>query len=231
VLVMAAHPDDEVLGCGATMANHVRAGDDVHVVILGEGTTSRSGVSRSAATEGLRQLGAGARRANEILGVNDVTLMTFPDNRMDAVALLDVVKAVEEHVTRVRPDVVYTHHAGDVNVDHNIVHRAVMAATRPVPGASLEALLFFEVQSSTEWQTGGSAFTFSPNWFEDVSETLSSKLRALEEYESEMRAWPHSRSIRAVEYLARWRGATIGVNAAEAFMLGRRVRIGSGTSD
>ena len=225
VLVIAAHPDDEVLGCGASMARHVHDGDSVHVVILVEGMTSRDKKpDRSVRGDDLSKLGEAAKRANAILGVESLTLGNLPDNRLDTVPLLDITKLVEEHINTVKPDIVYTHHAGDLNIDHRLIHQAVVTACRPIPGNHLvDTLLFFEIASSTEWQTPGSASPFVPNWYMNISETLQIKKRALEEYESEMRPWPHARSIKAVIHLAHWRGANIGVEAAEAFMLGRRI--------
>jgi len=225
VLVIAAHPDDEVLGCGGTMARHAKDGDKVHVVILAEGITSRDQKSnRENRKKELSALSEAARRANEILGVKTVELNDFPDNRMDSLARLEVVRVVEGFIDRFKPDIIYTHHAGDVNVDHRRVHEAVVTACRPMPGnQGVRTLLFFEVASSTEWQPPVSAIPFAPDWFVDVSTTLELKLQALQAYESEMRPWPHSRSVKALEHLARWRGASIGVEAAEAFELGRRL--------
>jgi LmbE family N-acetylglucosaminyl deacetylase len=223
VLVVAAHPDDEVLGCGATMAKHSRQGDEVHVYIMAEGLTSRDpkrNIRKHSAD--LSKLASAARKAHAILGITKTTLGAFPDNRMDSLPLLDVVKAVEAVIAEIRPDTVYTHHAGDLNVDHRVIHQAVVTATRPLPGSGLESLLFFEVPSSTEWQAQTAATAFIPNWFEDASETLDVKLKALKAYAMEMRPWPHARSLEAVEFLARWRGANAGWEAAEAFMLGRR---------
>ena len=140
---------------------------------------------------------------------------------MDSVALLDVVKVVERHVARVAPRVVYTHHPSDLNVDHNVVHRAVLTACRPLPGSSVERILCFEVPSSSEWQALTAAPAFAPNWFNDVSATLPLKLKALLAYASEMHPFPHPRSLEAVEHLARWRGASAGFAAAEAFVLAR----------
>jgi len=224
VLVIAAHPDDEVLGCGATIARHVHLGDEVHVVILAEGATSRQEKrDRCQRLSELSQLAEAAHKAKEILGVKTLNLHDFPDNRMDSVDLLDVVKTVEAHIDSIKPDVVYTHHAGDLNIDHRRTHDAVVTACRPQPQQPVSTILFFEVLSSTEWQTPGSAPPFMPNWFVDVSATLNFKLKALQAYESEMRLWPHIRSIEAVKYLARWRGASIGVEAAEAFVVGRNL--------
>jgi LmbE family N-acetylglucosaminyl deacetylase len=223
VLVIAAHPDDEVLGCGAAMAAHARRGDRVHAYIMAEGLTSRDAKrDRAKNAAGLSGLAKAAHKAHAILGVKSTTLGDFPDNRMDSVALLDVVKAVEARIGAVRPDIVYTHHGGDLNVDHRVVHQAVVTACRPLPGATLESLLFFEVPSSTEWRIQSPADAFAPDWFVDVTDTLPLKLKALKAYASEMRPWPHTRSLEAVEHLARWRGASAGWNAAEAFMLGRR---------
>ncbi len=222
VLVCAAHPDDEILGCGATMARHARAGDAVHAIILGRGVSSRG--DDRAASEALE---AAARRANAIVGVASLRLFDFPDNRMDTIDRLMIAKCVEEEMARVRPSIVYTHHRSDLNVDHGRVADAAAVAARPLPGASVASLLFFEVASSTEWRPAGVAVPFEPNWFVDVSATLEVKLAALREYAAEMRAFPHPRSLVAVEHLARWRGATIGVAAAEAFVTGRHIVAGA----
>lgn len=226
ILVVAAHPDDEVLGCGGTIAKHARSGDDVHILVLAEGATSRAG-SRArglAASAGaLRRLRDAARRAGKLLGAASVELEDLPDNRLDGVELLDVVKRIETAVRAVRPGVVYTHHSGDVNVDHRIVHDAVIAAVRPQPGTGVAGLYFFETPSSTEWRPPNSLPAFQPTHFVDVSQTLERKMAALRVYASEMRPWPHPRSLRAVEHLARWRGATVGREAAEAFETGRTI--------
>lgn len=227
ILVIAAHPDDEILGCGGTMASHSAKGDEVHVLILAEGLTSRDQVrDRNSHIDELGSLGEDANKANKLLGVTSVTLHDFPDNRMDSLARLDVVKVVESFIEKIEPDTVYTHHCGDVNIDHRVIHEAVVTACRPMPGSQgVTTLLFFEVSSSTEWQPPGSNAPFLPDWFIDISGELELKLQALKVYESEMRPWPHARSIKAVEHLARWRGATIGVNAAEAFKLGRKLQL------
>ena len=221
VLVIAAHPDDEVLGCGATIAKHVAAGDQVHVVILAEGVTSRMlRWNRRNFRSELSELKAAAKLASKILGVTSVRLNGFPDNRMDGFPLIEVVKIIEEDIARIKPSIIYSHHAGDVNQDHETVHKAVVVACRSLPESSIKALLFFEIPSSTEWQVVEGK-TFSPNWYNDVSTFMGLKLEALKAYQSEMRKWPHPRSLAAIEHLARWRGATVGVEAAEAFKLGR----------
>jgi N-acetylglucosamine malate deacetylase 1 len=223
-LVIAAHPDDEVLGCGATIARLVAEGWAVHVLIVAEGATSRS-VKRDTSMHQveLSDLAKCAEAANNILGSTSIKLHSLPDNRMDGVELLDVVKLIEAEIDRYKPCLVLTHHAGDVNIDHRVLHDAVVTACRPQPQHSVKNLLFFEVPSSTEWRPAASGMYFAPNYFYDVTAFLEKKLKALHAYTPEMRSFPHPRSIEAVEHLARWRGATIGCVAAEAFMLGRAI--------
>ncbi|HYI49024.1 MAG TPA: PIG-L deacetylase family protein [Allosphingosinicella sp.] len=224
VLVVVAHPDDEVLGCGGAIARHADAGDGVHVAILAEGLTSRGARRvRGAYQSELNELQTAAQAAGAILGAASVECFGLPDNRLDSMDLLDIVKTVEDLIERHQPSIVYTHHIGDVNVDHQLIHRAVYTAARPTPGHCVERLMAFETVSSTEWSPPGSASPFLPNWFVDIGTTLERKLAALAAYETEIRAWPHPRSSRAVEALARWRGASVGASAAEAFMLLRHV--------
>ena len=221
VLVVASHPDDEVLGCGGTIAKHVQAGDEVHVVIMGEGRGYRNikGTAKKAAQIlGGNTIKEAARKAKDILGVSMLTIHSLPDNKMDTVPLLEVTRMVEVHIENMRPDIVYTHHAGDLNIDHRITHQAVMTACRPLPGCSVKTILCFEIPSSTEWGQG-----FEPDWFVDVTKVWEKKQEALLAYESEMRDFPHPRSRRGISYLAQWRGATVGVEVAEAFMLARRI--------
>lgn len=225
VLVYAAHPDDEVLGCGGSIARHVAEGDEVRVVILAEGVTSRAAQrDRETSQLELDQLEVAAKSANSKLGVQNVKLHAFPDNRMDTVALLDVVKVVEQEMEKFKPTIIYTHHRHDLNIDHRRVHDAVLTASRPLPGRVKSMLLFFEVPSSTEWNGVYPGNAFVPNYYSEISRHLPAKILALKEYEAEMRPWPHPRSLEAVDHLARWRGASVGVDAAEAFVLGRIVR-------
>lgn len=224
VLVVAAHPDDEVLGCGGTLAKHADSGDEVHVLIVAEGATSREKKrDRPKVFEELSGLVNSAKLAGRILGVTGVELLNLPDNRLDSLDRLDLIKCVEHHIDLLKPQTVYVHHAGDVNVDHRRLHEAVVTACRPVPGQPVERLLSFEVASSSEWQPPGSAPAFQPNWFVDISDQWQRKREALAAYTSEMRPWPHARSLEALEHLARWRGAQVGVEAAEAFCLLRQL--------
>ncbi len=221
VLVVAAHPDDEALGCGGTIARHAAAGDEVVVAFLADGVTSRDPSAEHALELDRRQ--DSARRAAAILGVRDVLFGDLPDNRMDTVALLTIAQAVEAIIRDVEPTTVYTHHAHDLNVDHRFTHEAVMTAARPQPGSTIATVLTFETPSSTEWRSPSATTAFAPNWFVDISETLTLKLQALDAYAEEMRTWPHPRSTEAITHLARWRGSMVGHEAAEGFVLARRI--------
>ena len=224
VAVIAAHPDDEVLGCGGTIARMAHEGRAVHVLLMADGETSRvSNSSNKVTADNLVARNSAAKSACEILGCASVQTLDLPDNRLDRLELLDVVKEIEVFLHRYQPLTVLTHHSGDVNVDHQIVHRAVVTACRPQPDYFVKELFFFEVPSSTEWQPPGSSSPFIPNWFVDITTTLNQKLDALQAYASELRPYPHPRSLEGVKALASWRGATVGVHAAEAFFLGRKL--------
>ena len=225
-LVVAAHPDDEVLGCGGTIAALAAQGHEVHVHILAEGATSRW-AEREAADDGsVDALKDQAARAAAVLGVEAIVLHGLPDNRLDTVPLLDVVKIIESVIEAIRPEVVYTHHSGDLNIDHAVVHRAVVTATRPLESSPVREVLAFEIPSSTEWsfQQFG---TFRPNVFVDVSDALDLKLQAIACYESEGRAFPHPRSAEALAAIAKRWGSVAGCASAEAFELIRSIRHGA----
>ena len=224
VLVVAAHPDDEILGCGGRLAAHADRGDPVHVLILAEGVTSRSEArdpnSDAPAIAALRQA---AEKALSILGGQSLCFGGFPDNRMDGVDLIDVTKKVEQSMAAVDPSIVYTHHAGDLNIDHQIAARATVTACRPLPERRACSVLAFETVSSTEWALPTPTNAFVPNVYADISGQLDRKLAALGAYKSEMRDFPHARSIEAVRALATKRGSECGRASAEAFMLLRSV--------
>ena len=172
----------------------------------------------------LSHLAQCAKHSADILGVKSIKLLDYPDNRMDSVDLLDVVKTIEEYIEILKPDVLVTHHACDLNIDHQTTHQASVTACRPHPNQNVKRILTFEVPSSTEWQSASLKNSFVPNWFEDISDTLEMKMKALEAYKSEMQKWPHARSNNAIEHLAKWRGASVGYEAVESFMLIREIR-------
>jgi len=221
-LCVAAHPDDEILGAGAAMAALADAGCEVHVLVLGEGVGARFGGDDRPDDE-VAGLAGELRRAAAIIGATPHQL-DLPDNRFDAVDTLDVIHRVEGVKAEVEPDLVFTHHAGDLNVDHRVTANAVLTAFRPLPGEPHRTLLGFETLSSTEWNVPANGTTFTPNWFWDASPGLERKVAAMDAYRHELREWPHPRSLEGIRVAARRWGMTVGMDAAEAFMLLRHVR-------
>ena len=220
-LVIAAHPDDEVLGCGGTIAKLAQE-EEVAIAILGEGITSRPG--QTDAVSGVRQLEDCGREVAGLLGAGAITFHGLPDNRFDSLPLLDIVHIIEGLVRECKPRVIYTHHGGDLNVDHQLTSRAVLTATRPMAGSVVEELYAFEVPSSTEWAFHHLGPGFRPNTFVDIAATLETKVLAMEMYTSEVRPFPHPRSSEALRAYARRWGSAVGWEAAEAFTLIRAIR-------
>jgi N-acetylglucosamine malate deacetylase 1 len=218
VLAVVAHPDDEVLGAGGTLARHAANGDTVHVLFLTDGVGARGGDKTAA-----ERRAQAARRAASLLGAREPAFLGLPDNRLDRVDLLDIVQPIETVVRKIAPHVIYTHYAGDLNIDHVLCQRAVLTACRPLPGSNLRRIYAMEVPSSTEWAPPHPNNAFMPTRFIDISDTYEAKRRALEAYGEEMRAFPHPRSFEAVNALAVWRGASVGVPAAEAFVVVREI--------
>ncbi len=225
-LVIAAHPDDEVLGCGGTLASLAALGkhNEIRVGILGEGISSRYARREQTPRRALSRLQAQARAANAAWSARAVEFGGLPDNRFDSVPLLEIVKRVERWIEAWQPEVIYTHHPGDLNIDHSLTFRAVLTATRPMAGTPVKELYAFEVPSSTEWAFARVEPAFRPNVFVDVSKTIDVKVRALQCYEEEVRAFPHPRSPEALRVMARRWGSTVGLQYAEAFELIRSVR-------
>jgi len=210
VLVIAAHPDDELLGCGGTVALHSRAGDAVTSVIACEGESLRypGGVGQDDHM----------RLAAQTLGVRDVIQLGFPDQRLDTRTLTDLITPLEEAVRAVQPELVYCQFGGDVNRDHQILFQAILVATRPTV-TGLGAVYAFDTASSTEW---GYPRTFTPDTWVDISSTLDTKLEAMSCYRSEVREYPHPRSLGALRNRARAWGNQHCIDAAEVFMTVRR---------
>ena len=222
VLVVAAHSDDEVLGCGGTIAKHVCQGDDVCVVFMTNGVTSRKESPKDIKLRKYASISA-----LKALGVSRHSQFDFPDNRMDTVALLDIVKAIENVVVDFEPTIVYTHSLHDLNIDHQITNKAVMTVCRPQTSSTVEKILAFEVLSSSEWNSP-SALSFKPQYIVDISEHWNAKINALKCYNDEIRNFPHSRSYKTVEALATLRGGTNGFDKAEAFFV-ERILVGTDT--
>jgi len=224
ILVVAAHPDDEVLGCGGTIARLAGEGHDVSVAILGEGITSRYDQRNQADKNTVEALKTCSQQVADLLGAKKLFMFDLPDNRFDTVPLLDVIKIIERLIEKVKPKIVYTHHSGDLNIDHSIVHRATLTAARPLSGCPVKKIYAYEVPSSTEWGFNQFSQVFRPNIFIDIRSTLGIKIRAMEAYETEIRLFPHPRSSEALKVLAKRWGSVAGLEAAEAFELIREIR-------
>lgn len=218
VLVIAAHPDDELLGVAGTIARHVADGDEVTCVVCSEGATTR--YEQSAVNE----LQACGQRAAALLGVREIRFLGMRDQHLDAQPILDVIQAIESVVRELTPSIVYTHHWGDVNRDHKVVNEAVMVACRPVGDAYPRSVLLFETPSSTEWSWPDPTTAFVPQHFVDVTSTVERKLEAMACYTSELRPAPHPRSLEALRSRAAYWGQVVGRAYAEAFVVARQVR-------
>ena len=220
ILFVAAHPDDELLGCGGTINRLVTEFKaEVGVVILGEGLTARDEKrDANARTQELSTHRDCILKAQKKLGYQHLSIHQLPDNRFDSVDRLDVIKVVESEITKFKPDYIFTHHGGDLNIDHRITFEAVMTAARPIPGERVKGIFCFETPSSTEWSFAFDGPGFKPNFFMDLkSNHLKAKIDAMAEYKFELRDYPHPRSLVALEQLAKVHGSRIGHEYAEAF--------------
>lgn len=218
IMVIAAHPDDEILGCGASIYKHLKQGDSVQTVILSRGIKARGNTNEAE----ILKLETQCRKANKILGISDIIFHDFPDNEFDTVSRLTLTQTIEKELHNYQPDLIYTHYGQDLNIDHQRIYEAVLTACRPQPGSITPTIYSFFIPSSTDWSCPDKPFT--PNVFIDISEVLEIKLLALKEYRMEMRAAPHSRSIDSVKTIGQYWGNRVGCAAAEPFILIREIK-------
>jgi len=211
VLVIAAHPDDELLGCGGTVALHAENGDEVTSVIVCEGESLRYGEDGVGQKDHIQAAG-------QVLGVKEVRTLKFPDQKLDTFTLTDIITPLEQVVEDVRPDVVYTQYGGDINRDHELLFKAMLVATRPME-EYIEAIFAFDTASSTEWAYPR---TFVPDTWVDISTTVQKKLDAMACYESEVRDYPHPRSLQALSNRSAAWGNQCCLGHAEVYMTIRR---------
>ncbi len=219
VLIVAAHPDDEIIGAGGVACLHSLKGDHVHVLILSQGVTSRDNYGHQK----IADLRGQTRQASKIIGFTTLEIEDFPDNQFDSLPLLQVVKTVEKYLLEWKPRAVYTHHGGDLNIDHQICYQAVLTSCRPCNPNCPDKLLTFETLSSTEWQ-GTTTSPFLPNHYVDISSVLDRKIKAMQAYKSEICEYPHPRSEKGIQILAQYRGLESGFRYAEAFQLIRELK-------
>ena len=224
ILVVVAHPDDEVLGCGGTISRLSDEGFDVFIAILGEGITSRYESRDQHDPLEKQRLHHNCRNVSELLNARDLFMFNFPDNRFDTIPLLEVVKIVEQLVQKVKPTAIYTHAGGDLNIDHVITHRTVMTAVRPMADCPVRDVYAMEIPSSTEWTFQQFQPVFKPSVFIDITRSIDNKLEAMALYEGEVQSFPHPRSPDALRALARRWGSAVGVEYAEPFELIRSIR-------
>jgi LmbE family N-acetylglucosaminyl deacetylase len=215
ILIVASHPDDEVLGCFGTVARLIKEGHEAYTLILGEGKTSRDEqrVAENRKDE-IEQLNTEIQKANNIIGIKKVFIESFPDNRFDNVDLLDIVKVVSKVKEEVEPDIIFTHFKNDLNIDHRLTYQAVLTATRPMQNECVKEIYSFEVLSSTEWNYPNS---FSPDTYFDISDTIELKLEAMKKYTSELCEYPHPRSLEGINLNAKYQGMRVGKEYVEAF--------------
>lgn len=215
ILIVAAHPDDEVLGCFGTVARLIKEGYTAYTLILGEGKTSRDEKRVvENKNEELEILNLEIKKANAIIGIKKVFAESFPDNRFDSVALLDIIKVISKVKEEVKPDIIFTHYEHDLNIDHRITYQAVITATRPMEDEYVKEIYSFEILSSTEWNY---PLSFSPNIYFDISNTIDLKLKAMKEYTSELCIYPHPRSLEGIVLNAKYQAMRVGKKHVEAF--------------
>lgn len=217
VLVVAAHPDDEVLGCGGVLARHAARGDETQVVI------ATRGVSELYDDDQVEQTRQELREAHRVLGVSSAQFLDFPAPRLDVVPGHELADAIGRVVRALVPELMYIPHRGDIHTDHQAVYRAALVAARPIDGCPVRKILSYETLSETEWAAPSGDQSFVPTVYVDIGEYLEDKLQAMACYHGQMKAPPHARSLRSIEALARLRGSTVSLYAAEAFMLVREI--------
>lgn len=218
ILVVAAHPDDELLGVGGTVRRLSDEGKTVRAVIMAEGLTSRTATRHETGQSELLKLQEDAKRAAQEVGYKSIDFCGLPDNRLDTEGLLDIIKIVTKYIELYDPDTIFTHYRGDLNIDHRRTCEAVLTSCRPVGKYNVKRIYAFETPSSSEWNFGHT-HPFFPNVYFDVSDTLEAKIRGMACYLTESAVYPHPRSPEALKALAQYRGSNVGFQLAEAFML------------
>ena len=222
ILIVAAHPDDEVLGCFGTVARLIKEGYEAYTLILGEGKTSRDDnrIIENKRDE-LEILNSEIYKANEIIGIKKVFTHNFPDNRFDSVDLLNIVKIISKIKEEVNPDIIFTHYENDLNIDHTLTYKAVLIAARPMIDECVKEIYSFEILSLTEWNY---PLSFSPDIYFDVNSTINLKIEAMKEYRSEICAYPHPRSLEGIKLNAQYQGMRVGKHFVEAFITNRSIK-------
>lgn len=227
IMIVVAHPDDELLGIGGTIQKlKFEHNCKIHVLILGEGITSRDNERNiKKRNEDLKTHQENILSAKKILGYDKLSTYNFPDNRFDTISILDIIKVIEKEKLKSNPDIIFTHHGGDLNIDHQITFQSVITSCRPQSTENVKLILCFETPSGTEWQSSNHPLSFNPNFFIELDENqIKKKTEAMECYKFEKRKFPHPRSPKALKILASYRGISIGRKYAEAFFIVRSIK-------
>lgn len=224
ILVVASHPDDEILGCGGTIAKLSKSGNIVKTIILTKGISSRFDSNKNEIIKLQDKLNKSSKAANKVIGVKNLKFFDLPDNQFDNNSLLSLTKVIEKEIKNFKPNIIFTHFINDLNIDHQYTSRAVLTAARPQTKNSVDEILFFEINSSTDYQINSNGLQFMPNYFVDISKTVKLKKKALEFYKSEMKKYPHSRSVKAILNKNISIGNSIGLGSCEAFQIARIIK-------
>lgn len=224
ILIVAAHPDDEILGCGGTIRRFIKDGNECYALILSDGTTSRYERITMQVEEDIKSRLKESHLASKIIGYKETYFCNFKDNSFDKEDLLSIVKTIEKYIALIKPSIIFTHHYGDLNIDHQIAFKAVQTATRPMIDCSVKELYCFETLSASEWSFIDRD-KFAPNYFVNIENTIDDKLLAMQCYKSELREYPHPRSLESLNASAKRWGTVAGCNFAEAFELIRKIAL------
>tara|TARA_A100001388_G_scaffold277120_1_gene266959 strand:- start:1455 stop:2144 length:690 start_codon:yes stop_codon:yes gene_type:complete len=219
VLIIVAHTDDETLGMGGTICRHIDEGDNVFAVSMTDGISSRKEYKKKAAID--RNIAS--KKASSELGFNWIKQESYPDNELDSISLIRVVRSIEEVKRKVNPKIIYTHSSADLNIDHRIVNQATLTAFRPKSNEEWIEIRAFEIPSSTDYGHKSITSTFYPNLYIDITKFFNMKIKALKNYEEEMLSTPNSRSFEGIQNLAKYRGNQVGLEYAESFEILRKI--------
>lgn len=219
IMIIAAHPDDELLGCGGTVAKLIEEGYSAKTVILGRGMLARGKEHEKHLEKHMEN----SKNANKEIGIDEIEIYDFPDNSFDTIPLLEIIKVVEKEITHYQPDIIFTHHGNDLNIDHRKTFEAVMTACRPQPGVINPKIYTFFIPSSTDWIDGDSLNSFVPNTYIDIEKQIDKKIKALSYYDTEMKEYPHSRSLESLKIFSKYWGNRVGMNYVEPLKLIREI--------
>lgn len=222
ILVIAAHPDDEIIGCGGSIRRFINEGMTAYSLILSDGSTSRYDSVSPKVSEEIRIKLEKSQLADNVIGYKETFFHSYPDNSFDSVPLLSIIKTIEKYILQIKPAKIYTHHFGDLNIDHKLTFEAVQTATRPMYNYCVKEIYSFETLSATDWNFKKQDL-FCPNYFVNIESTFNEKIKAMKFYDSELRTYPHPRSLEGLELSAKKWGTVSGLNYAEAFEIIRKI--------